>query len=224
MPTTLPDNIYYPDISAAQNQPAYTGTLASSVQTALNARQRYTYVWTNAAALNAQTGMTEGSIGYRLDTKTEYQYENGAWRVATPHEEYMAANRTTPTTTLTSAGNMAVQAGDSTSLLVGTPTGLNGGITITDPGIYAISTLSSVTNPSSGGSVAVNGRSFLDVAFTTGADSLYRSSINAGEDKGSIAVPNLRLPGAGTPIYFKHYLTVPITVNVSTLVRITRIG
>lgn len=218
MPSTSPDNIYYPDISAAQNQPGYMGTHATSVQVALSARQRYTYVWANATARNSQTGMTEGSVGYQLDTRTEYQYENGSWRLATPHIEF-TATATATNGVVTLAGTFSIDTTVSSSTLMATAAS-NGVITLTDPGIYAISTLSAIA-----GTVPVTGRSFLDLATTSNDTGLLiRSSINVGEDKGSISMPNLRVTGSGVTLYFKLFQTSGADRSMSTRARITRIG
>jgi hypothetical protein len=57
---------------------------ATSVQAALdslvnNNRQVQTYIWANAAARTAQTGMLEGAIGYQSDTDVYYSYSGTAW-------------------------------------------------------------------------------------------------------------------------------------------------
>lgn len=218
MPSTSPDSIYYPDISAAQNQPGYMGTHATSVQVALSARQRYTYVWANATARTAQAGMTEGSVGYQLDTKTEYKYENGVWRLATPHAEF-TSTRAVPPTTLTQLGNFSLDAAASTATNIATPGG-DGIIVLANAGLYAVSTLTQFNGPSA------QNRSFIDLA-NSADDSLLliRSSINNSEDKGSISLPNLNSRAAGTPLYFKLYQQSGGTLNgVTTRVRITRIG
>lgn len=42
------------------------------------------YLWANAAARNALTGMVAGATGYQSDTALEYTYNGTAWRVSTP--------------------------------------------------------------------------------------------------------------------------------------------
>lgn len=84
MPTTSPDNIYYADGSTPMSAEAISAAEATSVQAALNAkinntRQIQSFVWANAAARNAQTGMTEGDVGYQLDNNTNYLYTGTAW-------------------------------------------------------------------------------------------------------------------------------------------------
>lgn len=86
MPTTSPDNIYYPDSTTALALETNLAQLASSVQDALDdkindTRQIQTFVWANAAARAAQTGMTGGDMGYQLDTNERYLYTGTAWIV-----------------------------------------------------------------------------------------------------------------------------------------------
>lgn len=218
MPSTSPDSIYYPDISAAQNQPGYMGTHATSVQVALSARQRYTYVWANATARTAQAGMTEGSVGYQLDTKTEYKYENGVWRLATPHAEFTSTTTVNNTTT-TQLGTFTLDSTRSTSTNFVTPGG-TGFVNIADPGIYSVSSFSSTAD-----GTPMSGRSFLDLA-TTADDSgiLQRISINVGENAGSISMPNLRTVASPTSLYFKMYQTTGASRSIPTRIRITRLG
>jgi len=218
MPVTSPDSIAYPDISTAQDQPAYMAVHASSVQAALSLRQRFNFVWANASGRTSQTGATNGSTGYQLDTRTEYQFENGSWRLATPHIEF-TATATAPDATVTLAGTFSIDAALSSSTIMATATS-NGVITLTDPGIYSISTLSAIAN-----TVPVTGRSFLDLATTSNDTGLLvRSSINVGEDKGSISMPNLRVTASGTTLYFKVFQTSAASRSVATRARITRIG
>lgn len=80
MATTTPDSIYYPlgtDAVAPLN--TVFATQATSVQAALNARQRKSYRWTNTAARTAQVGMVAGDTGYQIDTKAEYLYDGTGW-------------------------------------------------------------------------------------------------------------------------------------------------
>lgn len=84
MPTTSPDNIYYADTSTSMSAEAISAAEATSVQAALNAkinntRQIQSFVWANAAARTAQTGMNEGDWGFQQDTDVTYRYANATW-------------------------------------------------------------------------------------------------------------------------------------------------
>ncbi|MGK3946137.1 hypothetical protein ABK046_48280, partial [Streptomyces caeruleatus] len=79
MPTTSPDGIYFADGATAMSAESISAAEATSVQDALDDlvhdnRQLQAYDWANSAARTAQTGMTEGAIGYQRDTDTYYTY------------------------------------------------------------------------------------------------------------------------------------------------------
>ena len=84
MPTTTPDSIYYADSATTMSAEAISAAEATSVQNALNSvrsrRQIQTFVWANAAARAAQTGMVEGDIGYQSDTNIYYFYTGTVWK------------------------------------------------------------------------------------------------------------------------------------------------
>lgn len=84
MPVTNPDAIYYASGSTPMSAEDISAAEATSVQAALdnlinNTRQVQTFVWANATARNAQTGMVEGDMGYQQDTDTTYRYTGTAW-------------------------------------------------------------------------------------------------------------------------------------------------
>jgi hypothetical protein len=215
MPSTSPDNIYYPDINAAQNQPAYMGTHATSVQTALSLRQRYSFIWANDAARLAQTGMTEGSIAYQVDSKTEYQYENGIWRLGTPHVEF-TSSASIPNASPTLAGVFSVDNTRTSAPTMATPFS-NGVINVSLPGIYAISTRTLL------GAAATN-RTFIEGFDDTAGLGLSRVSIGVGEDEGTLSVPNAYIIVPNTRLRFNVFQQTGGTRTVSTRLRITRIG
>jgi hypothetical protein len=217
MATTTPDNIYYNTGTGPQSIATTTAGIASSVQSAFSKRQRYSFVWPTASERSAQGGMVEGSIGYQVDTKTEYQYENSAWRLKTPHIEFTATSPNVGSGDGTLAGNFAVDTTRTNSPAMASAGGI-GIITLTNPGLYSISTLSAL-------GIAATGRSFLDLA-TTADDSglLYRAPIPTGEDKGSIPMPNYNATVSNSPLFFKVFQTTGTIRAITTRVRITRIG
>ncbi len=217
MATTSPDAIYKADSSAPVSIIQESQTQGDSIQTALNKRQRYDYVWTDQADRNAQTGMVQGSRGYQVDVKGEYIYDNSAWRLALSHAEF-TASVSAANATLVLAGTWTLDASQSTNAVFVTPGG-NGILTITDPGIYAVSTVS--TNAAT---VPMTGRGFLDLSFVSSAADIQRVSVPVGEDRGSLSSPNVRVTAANTDLYFQLYQTTGGTRTVSTRARVTRIG
>ena len=79
---TSPDNIIYP-VVGDQIAPleAVFQDLAESTQEALDARQVYSYVWADATARAAQTGMAAGSTGYQINTAASYVYSGSEWYI-----------------------------------------------------------------------------------------------------------------------------------------------
>lgn len=218
MPVTSPDNIFYPDTSAAQNQAAYMATHSSSVQSALSARQRYTYVWANDSARNSQLGMTTGSTGYQLDTKTEYKYENGFWRLATPYAEFMSANKTITSDGYSTLGDITINSGLSTSTTFATSSA--NVITFTDPGIYSISAFTVA-------SVAA-GSAFVMLGTSTQATTNFAFQISRGpfanDNVNMLVMPFYRTTAPGSSIYF--YVAKPTTQSIAfySTIRIGRLG
>lgn len=80
MPTTSPDNLWSPEnTDNFEDLVPDLSTMQGSVQAALSSRAIRTYKWADTAARNAQTGMTEGDIGYQLDNDIYYSYTGGSW-------------------------------------------------------------------------------------------------------------------------------------------------
>lgn len=89
MPTTSPDGIYFADGATAMSAESISAAEATSVQDALDDlvhtnRQLQAYDWLNSAARTAQTGMTEGALGYQRDTDVYYTYDGSAWAILLP--------------------------------------------------------------------------------------------------------------------------------------------
>lgn len=85
MPFTA-NGIYYADTSTPMSAEAISAAEATSVNDVIqelivNNRQLQDYLWPDAAARSAQTGMQDGDEGYQVDTKISYRYYDGAWRV-----------------------------------------------------------------------------------------------------------------------------------------------
>lgn len=229
MPTlTTPDKLpWWGPLEPAADLDAKLKDLALATQAALAMRQQGTYVWVDQSAREAQAGMKQGDDGYQLDTKTPYRFDGGEWRLATPHIEFNATKGAVSNSTLYTLGAFALDEPQSTSKTIATA-GAEGVINITDPGLYAISTVTQLragTNPAV--PTAAVGRTFLDMAYSTGVADIQRVSINVGEDRGSMAAPNVRVTAPNQPIWFQAYRTVTGSeVGGATLtrVRITRLA
>lgn len=216
--STSPDNLALWTLQDGASLTGPSQALGNSVQNALNKRQRYDFVWPTSAERTAQTGMVQGSRGYQVDTKSEYSYDNSAWRLALSHAEF-TASVSTGNNTLTNAGVFTIDSSKSTDTTFVTPS-TSGILLVASPGIYAISTVTATTS-----AIPMTSRAFLDLAYSSGLADIQRVSIVVGEDRGSLASPNVRVTTANQTIYFQHFINIASPPNtVSTRARITRIG
>jgi len=78
---TTPDNLVSPDAGDGYALVTDLAAMQDSVQTALNTKvpTSVDYVWANAAARTAQTGMVTGQKGYQTDTAIPYRYDGSVW-------------------------------------------------------------------------------------------------------------------------------------------------
>lgn len=70
---------YYADASTPASIATITAAMADAEADQIAVRQIQSYKWADAAARTAATGMTEGDIGYQLDTNVNYLYDGAAW-------------------------------------------------------------------------------------------------------------------------------------------------
>jgi len=220
MATTSPDSVYFLTGTQPQSLENYSATLASSVQGALALRERYSFVWADATEQGSQTGMVTGSTGYRTDIKTEYIYENSAWRLKTPHAEF-TSTITANDGVWTSLGGLNMDSGLSTSTVFATSLGNNGGLVITDPGIYSISTFTTA-NGATANVTTVQMSSALNPNTTSAR--IIRGPFVNGDDTASIGLPNLRVASSGYTVYFNILNNTGASRQMVNRIRITRIG
>lgn len=224
MPVTTPDNIPYPDTSSPQNQPAYMGATAQGVQNALNARQRYTYVWANATARGAQTGMVQGSTGYQIDTRTDYIYDSGAWRLALSYAEYTSNQSVNGSTyyspsTLSQVSSLTTDPNFTTAVVSGSATY----ISFAQPGIYSLAWTVSFNGVS--GTVEGIGQ-FSPTTSTAVPYSINSTVVNNALRQTTVVMPFFRTTNSGQPIYLWYYHNSAngTSWNTTTTLRVGRLG
>lgn len=211
MGTTSPDSIYFPDTSTPWATTSDFSVLASSVQTALNARQRYEYVWATATQRTAQAGMRVGDTGFQLDTKSEYIYDTGGWRLRFSYVEYSGSGSVTNVTYV--APVLSVNSGNSTDTTF-TSNPSAGVITFAQPGIYSIAGICST-----GGAVGTT--NFL--YFTT--DVGHSNAVAISPFTALVAntnAPFFRTTAANTNLYIWLYQSSGSTQTMATTIRIGR--
>lgn len=193
--TTTPDSIAKVTNEGPASLVQMSQAMGDSVQAAFLKRMRYDYVWVNSAARTAQTGMTQSSRGYQLDTKTEYIYDNSNWRIALSYGEWTQGSaQSIPNvneTILTGLTLSASASTDSTFVNVNNSTGV---ITFINPGIYAMSLTIGIT----GSSGTVHYGSIRPDTTTT-LPPISLSPFTAGAT--TVAVPFLRVPVANYQLW-----------------------
>jgi hypothetical protein len=219
------ESVYIHDGTGSADPVAISAAEGNSLADLMRRRERFDFTWANAAELDAQTGMVQGSRGYREDTKSEYLYDNSTWRLALPYAEYTATQTNVADGTFTGLGVFAIDSGQSTdsSMLVPQSSGI---VRCVNPGIYSIQAHTLIRNSADDAWLPVTARSFLDISVPPGVPiPLHRASVNAGEDQISIAMPVLRITASNTDIEVRIFKTNGVgTTRCKTTVRIARLG
>lgn len=211
--TTSPDLINKWTLSDPTSIVQASQSQGDSVQTALNKRERFTYVWPTVTERNAETTMVQGSIGYQVDTKTEYIYDNSAWRLATSYAEYSAGAVSVTNATYTALTGWTINSSNSTDA---TFTSVSAGVlTIVSPGIYAVSlTL---------GLGLTGGTTFADITTDAAHNNIVSISSFTG-NVATVSVPFLRVTVANTPLYMWVYQTSGSTTTTTVGQSVLRVG
>lgn len=97
-----------------------TGSLKNAFDAVSNTRMIQSFLWANATARNAQTGMVEGDIGDQADTDTQYRYNGSGWIQTSSIVGPIIPGTPTSTggTASVSAGGEVTFGGSTTDLLV----------------------------------------------------------------------------------------------------------
>lgn len=212
--STSPDGIVYTTTGDNSSLQVIDAQQASSVQAALDKRQRYDYVWSNAAARTSQTGMVQGSRGYQADTKTEYLYDGGAWRLSTPYAEFSTTSLTVPNNTYTAISPLTYDAGSSSSSNF--VTSGTGTLTFVDPGIYIVNQYGRLT-----------GAGFNGSTFTSASPDAVRSTfffVQPYTGGISTAATVIRTTGPNVTVYFWTFQNSGASQTYSGTIRIARLG
>lgn len=124
------------------DQTAGSGNMMmSAVADALNKRQRFDFVWATQTQQDNQLGMMQGSRGYRTDLKSEWTFDGGAWRLATPYIQYGGAAYPATGDAGTPLGGWTVDNSRSTDTTLVTVTGHE--IKFHKAGLYSVTVLGS---------------------------------------------------------------------------------
>lgn len=220
MSATTPDGIYGLENGDSGDPITESQTQAASIQAAFDKRQRFDYVWANTAARNAQTGMQQGSRGYQADIRTEYLYDNGAWRLALPYAEFTATSASFGTAGGQPVGVFNVDTATSTDTAFVTSDGSTSGVLfLTNPGIYAVYSLTNINTPTtSPGSMDLTNTATYSLASV-----IHRTQMPTSEILGGNVAPAIRTTTSNAPIGFWANIAHSNS-SINTRVRIARIG
>lgn len=134
------EHVYVHDGSGSMDPVAISAAEGSNLANLMKNRQRFDYAWANASKRTAQTGMVQGSRGYQVDTKTEWLYDAGAWRLAIPYAEFTGSDiPATGASTQVQAGGWLLDSGRTTDSTFVTVTGAQ--ITFVQAGLYAVTAI-----------------------------------------------------------------------------------
>lgn len=216
MPTTTPDNIYYQDAATLYGGAATSATEASSIQTAFNSRQMFTFRWADASARTGQTGMRQGDTGYQIDTRTSYVYDNSVWRLSVSHAVFDSSSVNYTSGVDTAVGTLSYNSGLSTDNTFITSDGVTSGLlTVAQPGIYAIGSISIFTS-NTPTSVGFRVGTIGAVPYFQAVSTIGRASF--------LSIPNVRVTAANTQFWFTATQNIGSTQAGTTQLRITRIA
>lgn len=191
-------------------------TQGATIQAALNKRERYDFVWAISSERTSQTGMVQGNRGYQIDTKSEYIYDNSAWRLNTPHAEF-TASKSIPTASQVGIGTLSIDSPASTSSTFVTAIA-DGQIRIVEPGIYGI-TISVDWGTAASGDTRVD---ISTVPPPSESGTIVRGFISSTVRFVSASVPNKRITAANTDIYFHIVQTIGANKTANSRVYVTR--
>jgi hypothetical protein len=220
------ESVYIHDSTGSADPVAISAAEGSSLANLMKNRERFDYTWADQSERAAQLGMVQGSRGYQEDIKSEYLFDNGAWRLALPYIEFTASNINVPDTTFYGAGVLSVDSASSTDTTMVTSPSTDV-LRFVNPGIYSVQSHWQLRNSSDTGWAPVTARSFIDLVQTggTGLTPIHRYSVGSGEDQLSFSIPSLRVVSSNSDYTQNIYKTNGVgSTLVKTRVRIARIG
>jgi hypothetical protein len=187
-----------------------------SIQAAFDKRQRYDYVWPTATERGSQTGMTQGSRGYQVDTKSEWIYDSSNWRLAASYFEGTASTGALATASAIGVGTITTNSSNTTDTSF---VNLAGSQTIlVNPGIYSIQ----LTGKENGSNPCTGQSQLVISTASTFADVPGRKSngMFSGALMATCVLPFFRTTAANTNVYYYFYndsgasRTMNVTISV----------
>lgn len=217
------ETIFYADSVTPYSAATISSSEASSLAALMGNRERYSYEWANAGARGAEVGMRQGSLGYQVDTRTEYIYDSGAWRPSFAYYEGNATSAVTPTGQDRGAGSASgltidsSASTDQTFITTNTST-----IRFTRTGIYSINMASKET-----GNNACTGQTQIVISESPLFSSVPARLANgmfSGALMASATVPFYPVYAPGSQLYIHFYNDSGANRTIASKVSIGRLG
>jgi hypothetical protein len=131
------ESVYIHDGTGSADPIAISAAEGSSLAALMAKRERFDFTWGIGGDRTAQTGMVQGSRGYQEDTKTEYIYDAGAWRVNPSYIQFDATDQTMAAATAQQMTGFATVSSVTTDSTLATWS--TNHFILNRPGIYEIS-------------------------------------------------------------------------------------
>lgn len=218
---TVPDAIAKWTTSDAADIVQASQTQGDSVQLALSKRQRYDYAWANQSEQDATTSMVQGSRGYRVDTKSEYIYDNSNWRLVMPYIEFTCSSGSVAAATAATSGAFTMDTSQTTDDEFCQAISA-GRIQLVNPGIYSIQ-----YRGKENASAACTGQSQLVISLDNTFASVPGRLTNAmfgGALMATAQMNFLRTTASNLPVFFYFYNDSGANRTINGVVSIGRIG
>lgn len=204
--------VWAPDGSTPMSISQIGAQQAANLAALMGNRERFDYVWDNSTQRGQQAGMRQSSRGYQLDTKTEWMFDAGAWRLALPYVEFKGGSLSIAAQEYKAQTGWSVDSAMSTDASLVTVSG--NVFTFARAGIYAISCTASL---------GITGDNAFQ-NYTTDSAHLEHVSISGFfGNVGTLAIPFFRIAADDTPLWLWAYNSIASNITDRT-VRIGRLG
>ena len=217
--TTSPDNIPMWQLSDAASLTQESQTQGAAIQAAFNKRMRSTYVWPTSAERTAQTGMVQGSLGYQVDTRSEYKYNGSAWALALPYAQINGGSTVSPDSAFTAAASLTIDTSSSTDTTFVSAS--SNQVILVNPGVYSMTFVGRDVN-----SLGASGISQAMISTNSSA-SVAADRVAVGYFNGTIlaTAPLIyNTTSSNVSLYFFFYNQAGASRTFNSLIRLARLG
>lgn len=215
--------IWYADSLTPYSAETISSQEATTLADLMSRRERYAYEWANAGARSAEIGMRQGSLGYQVDTRSEYIYDGGAWRLSFAYFEGNGTSSSTATGSTNGAGSgSAITIDNTNSTDTSFITASTSQVRFNRAGIYSINLASKET-----GSNACTGQSQVVISenpLFSNVPGRLANGMFSGALMANAVLPFYPVATPGSLLYFHFYNDSGANRTVASKVTIGRLG